>query len=339
MATISRLDIRPALINSSCAWASGKGQLQELYNSEFTGAVTTRTATLEGFAEDSGMHTVAFSAESTSSVNSYGYSPHPLSSYLSWVETILRSKDASKPIIISITSSKPSELAEMVEAIQQLRRRLGDADGEASRIGIELNTSCPNIEYAPPPAYNPDALNPILAVLAAAFWSDRTLTIGLKLPPYTYSTQFTDLLGVVAGLSRSIDDERYNPIAFFTCTNTLGSSLLFAEQTLAPPADSDFSGDGSDVPASARSPFALPTPLGGLAGEAIHAFALGNVFSFAQLLSNSPDASLRRIALVGVGGVTTPAAASRMRRAGACVVACATLLGREGVSAFQTLSA
>lgn len=58
MTIIHRLKISPPLINSSCAWASDGKQLQELYSCEYTGAVTTRTATLNGFAENPGIHTV-----------------------------------------------------------------------------------------------------------------------------------------------------------------------------------------------------------------------------------------------------------------------------------------
>ena len=53
MVNINRIRIDPPIINTSCAWASEFAQLEELYNSPYTGAVTTRTATLSGFAEDS----------------------------------------------------------------------------------------------------------------------------------------------------------------------------------------------------------------------------------------------------------------------------------------------
>lgn len=53
MVHINRICIVPPIINSSCAWSSEFAQLEELYNSPYTGAVTTRTATLGGFAEDS----------------------------------------------------------------------------------------------------------------------------------------------------------------------------------------------------------------------------------------------------------------------------------------------
>ncbi|EJD04414.1 FMN-linked oxidoreductase [Fomitiporia mediterranea MF3/22] len=333
MATIHRLHISPTLMNSSSVWASEEKQLKELYECQYTGAVTTRTATLKGFPENYPTeHTMAFSSESLSSVNSYGYSPHPLSQYLLWVESLLQNKKSTKPVVISITSSSPSELRNMVHAVQQLRQKIGDENGESSRIGIELNTSCPNIANAPPPAYAPTALSPLLAVLAMAFWTDRTLTIGLKLPPYTYSTQFTDMLSLIASLSRDIDGERYNPIAFLSCTNTLGTSLLFTEQALPAGHERNSTKD------EGGSRFALPTPLGGLAGEAIHALSLGNVYTFSKLISSSGDVAVQRISVVGIGGVTTPAAVARMRNAGAKVVASATLFGREGIRAFELLS-
>ena len=53
MVDINRIRIEPPIINTSCAWASELAQLEELYDSPSTGAVTTRTATLSGFAEDS----------------------------------------------------------------------------------------------------------------------------------------------------------------------------------------------------------------------------------------------------------------------------------------------
>ena len=53
MVEINRIRIEPPIINTSCAWASELAQLEELYNSSYIGAVTTRTATMGGFVEDS----------------------------------------------------------------------------------------------------------------------------------------------------------------------------------------------------------------------------------------------------------------------------------------------
>ena len=273
-----------------------------------------------------------FTSTTNSTLNSYGYSPHPLKSYLDWVYTLLttRTPDGApptKPVIISITSARADELAGLVTAIQKLRSciKAANASGTSELVAIELNTSCPNIKDAPPPSYNFPSLIPLLEVLAAVFRGDPSLTIGLKLPPYLYRTCFHDAIATVASFSRQVNGVTQNPFAFITCTNTLGSSLLFTDQITSAPASS-----------SAISP-ALPTPLGGLGGEAIHPLALGNVYTFAQLLSQHADEAVRRIVIIGVGGVTSPAAAQRMFRAGAQVVECATLLGQQGMLAFQAI--
>lgn len=283
MVGINKIRIEPPIINASCAWASELTQLEELYHSPHTGAVTTRTATLDGFAEDSS-HTVVFGYASASTLNSYGYSPHPLSSYIRWIGSILSRGTTSKPFIISITSGSVDELSQMVEHIQKLRRTLGDCDERTpSRIAIELNTSCPNIIGKPPPAYSFTTLFPVLGVLAQAYRTDRTLTIGLKLAPFVASFQFEEVVKSVASFSYDPENgDRTNPFAFFTCTNTVGNSLLFAHQTTAPP-----------VARNEMDEYALGPILGGLAGEPIHALSLGNVYSFAKLLETHEDRAVQ----------------------------------------------
>lgn len=108
----------------------------------------------------------------------------------------------------------------------------------------------------------------------------------------------------------------------------LGSSILFEDQTTP----SNFEKPAQDFE------FAVPTIYGGLAGEFIHPLSLGNVHRFSSLLGSHPDPQLRGIVVIGVGGVTSSAAALRMVRAGASLVACATALGVHGVSAFEGLA-
>jgi dihydroorotate dehydrogenase (fumarate) len=283
---------------------------------------------------------VALTKESITSVNSYGYSPHPLATYLDYVGVILSSAAGGpiKPFIISITSPSPISLASMLDSIQGLRAKFRDDEGTTSRIGIELNTSCPNIKGSPPPAYNMSGLTPILDVLAQYFWRDPTLAIGLKLPPYTYSTQFDELVRTISAYSRpdpSDESRRLNPFAFLTSTNTLGQTLFFAEQATVP---ANANATSTSTPVLLPCEFALPTVLGGMAGEALHPLALGNVYTLRRLLDAHDDPSVRDISIIGVGGVTTRAAHVRMRRAGAAIVACATILVREGAGAFEKLS-
>src|SRR5277367_1977491 len=191
--------------------------------------------------------------EQLASLNSYGYSPHPLSVYLEWILTIIsadRLTSCKKPFILSITASEPTELSSMLDVIQHFRSQVEDAAGETSRIAVEINTSCPNIEGSPPPAYDFPSLRPILQVLSEHFRRDTTLTLGLKLPPYVYRGQFEDVVKEISTFSWKEDDGQVkNPFAFFTCTNTLGSSILFTSQTIDP--------------SNSASPFALQPVLGG----------------------------------------------------------------------------
>lgn len=278
---------------------------------------------------------VVFTSSSTSTLNSYGYSPHPLCSYLDWVYTLLTTTTSTcsaskKPIIISITSADVNELAEMVTSIQELRRRLKDSATIAGSVvdlstlvAIELNTSCPNIKDAPPPAYNFPAMQPLLHVLADAFYADPTLTIGLKLPPYLYATCFKDVVSIIASFSCKSPVSPMNPFTFITCINTVGSALLFSNQV-----------QGTS---SSDANLALPMALGGLGGEAIHAIALGNVYNFSLYLKESTNPAIRDIVVIGVGGVVSSAAVDRMLKAGARIVGCATFLGQFGVAGFDTL--
>ena len=207
----------------------------------------------------------------------------------------------------------------MLNTIQGLRA----ADqGWRSRIAIELNASCPNIPTRPPPSYDPagSALVTLLDVLAEYFERDNTLTTGIKLPPYVINTQIADVIQTIGAYSRAdpASGASVNPIAFLTCTNTLGNSLVFGDQV---------EGTLGESPS-----------VGGLAGEAIHALSLGNVHAITKLLAESEDPALRDIVVIGAGGVTSPEGVARMHRAGAKVVGSATLLGKLGVAAFELLS-
>ncbi|KAI0935790.1 hypothetical protein AcW1_000217 [Taiwanofungus camphoratus] len=346
MAQMHTLEISPPLLNSSCLWASDLDQLRELYGSPYTGAVTTRTATLRGYKEDTS-NAVVFARDTLATLNSYGYSPHPLSQYLEWVGMLLTAPSSKKavtmrrkPIILSITASNPADLSEMLKHIVAFRARLhselsSSESDAATLVALELNTSCPNIPSAPPPSYHLPALRPLLDVLAEEARSDPGLTLGLKLPPYPDVTRVTE---VVACLSEytfvNQAGEKQNPFAFLTCTNTLGGSLLFTQQAFASLSTST----PTSSPTATDTIFALPPALGGLGGAPLHPLALGTVLSFSRALAMHSDPAVRAIKLIGVGGVVDCAAAARMRAAGACAVGCATLLGKEGVRAFEILS-
>jgi hypothetical protein len=62
MVQINSIHVSPPLLNSSCAWSSDLAQLKALYDSPYTGAITTRTATLSGYMENH-THTVRLLAD------------------------------------------------------------------------------------------------------------------------------------------------------------------------------------------------------------------------------------------------------------------------------------
>ncbi|EMD41605.1 hypothetical protein CERSUDRAFT_110176 [Gelatoporia subvermispora B] len=328
-------------MNSSSRWASQPAELDVIYASPFAGACACRTSTLNGFVETAdNTHAFLKPEGSVSSINSYGYSPQPLQYYIDYTRTILTTKGAdgkmpAKPIFISITASDPQDLDEMVTRIQVLRTELrkfyeskpaGVVVDPSTLIAIEFNTSCPNIPNSPPPAYDIPRLSPFLEILRQAFRADNSLILGLKLPPYSDSTMPAEVvreLEKYSTLTQLPDRTPISPWAFLTCTNTLGNSFAPESQLIRPGGNVSNNGEGLQ---------------GGLGGDPIHFLALGNVRAFAQALNQSPDTAMHDVRIIGVGGVTSRAAADRMRDAGATVVACATLLGMKGVEALAELA-
>jgi dihydroorotate dehydrogenase (fumarate) len=174
----------------------------------------------------------------------------------------------------------------MMEIIQEFRRSLRNAlattsqdqaqsDSEAtttpanSVLAVELNTSCPNIPGHPPPAYDITTLTQLLLVLASSYQSDPTQIIGLKLAPFVHRGQMEDIVEAISGLT---DDQGRNPIAFLTCTNTLGGCVMFADQVKRTVGDAK---PRDDVDGDRKVKMALPTTFGGLAGEPLHFLSLG----------------------------------------------------------------
>lgn len=301
-----------------------------------------------------------FTADGKSTLNTYGYSPHPLSSYIKWVRELLNDElpfafgeseaARSKPVIISITTGLPAELDDMLAEIQVLRNELRMSVGSegleksdpAALVAVELNTSCPNIPGKPPPGLSFASLTPLLDVLASAVRADPSLTIGLKLPPYPDASRAAEIIDHLSKYVYSVKGEERSPFAYLACTNTLGSSLLLADQ-IAPErtqmAPLPLGTAASKSPARERTSLdpALPLVLGGLGGALIHPLALGTVFAVSNVIASSTQTAIRSIGVIGIGGVLDAAGARRMRHAGASAVACATALGTKGVSVFEEI--
>lgn len=343
----SKLEIFPPLLNSSSPWATTVEQIQELYDSDYTGAVTTRTSLLEGFHHDPDIHQHVFfpaghsatrtdipegdasaktipDAVATSSLNTYGYSPHTLSEYLGFINEIVGQRHLGtstirkKPFIISVTGS-PDEIA----LAYALMANAAEMD-EDLRLAMEVNLSCPNIDEKPPPAYDEAMLKEYLEAVSDSKSTyrgrmagpDSVPKVGIKLPPYTWKGQFEMVVNQLVE-AKSSEPGEGSVIDFITCTNTLGSSLVM-DTALEPTLKSE-----------------AGTGMGGMAGAAIHPLSLGNVATFRKLLDQHEDTE--NIMIIGVGGVEDNAGMERMRKAGAEAVACATALGRHGAGIFEKI--
>ncbi|GAA6001496.1 hypothetical protein JCM10207_006695 [Rhodosporidiobolus poonsookiae] len=312
------------VFNSACPWASSEADLQALWDCPHTSAVTTRTCTLNGFADDASRHQVTFFGPSAqSSSNSFGYSPYPLEQYLAWIRSFLKTasmeKKRTKRVIVSVTGPL-DETEKMLVVLQKFAKEQGIV------VAVEFNASCPNFRGHPPPAYVEAELLSFLSLLAKH--ASPTLKVGVKLPPYTYDGQFD---AVVRALTSVKGGGKEHPVSFLTATNTLGQGLVFGEQIVEVESSSVAQKKKDDL-------FALPGGWGGLAGAAIHQTSLGNVHRLSMLLNASDDARLKTISLIGVGGAHDAASVERYRRVGASAVACATALGREGYAVFEKMA-
>lgn len=265
------LEINPPLINSSNPWATTLDDLRALHACPSIGAVTTRTSLYNGFDHSPEKHVFKFfdvkSLESSptsdgitqnASLNSLGYSPLPLPTYLQFIRKISdeQPKPSSKGFIISVTGS-PEEIGKCYSLIAVIKLHV------KFPLAMEVNLSCPNIPDKPPPAYSKDAIvsyiDEIQGAIDLADYLPR-IPVGLKTPPYTHSAEYQGLIGALESTaSRSPGGNSL--LSFITATNTLGSCLVV---DLSP-------GSG---PGGTSGPISvLPgTGIGGMAGAPLREF-------------------------------------------------------------------
>ncbi|KAH8162284.1 hypothetical protein CIB48_g5970 [Xylaria polymorpha] len=327
------LHIDPPLFNSANPWATTLEQLQDLYRCASTGAVTTRTALLDGFPHDEEAHR-----------------PIPLGGYLGFIRQIDEDVNAEKkgegetgkrkPFIVSVTGT-PDEVAECYRRVARCAREI------SIPLALEINLSCPNIPGKPPPAYSGEALRGYVRRVAEVMREESrknrdgeagggeekekgkrrgfAIPWGVKTPPYTHAGQFDMFVSALRDCAIALPSEdRYGvvpicPLTFVTATNTLGSCLLLGESDEG----------GSKDPLSP----VLPGPgIGGLAGAPLHPLALGNVATLRRMLD--ADSATAPVVLLGIGGVADADGFRRMRAVGAVAVGVGT---RSGVGEYGNL--
>jgi len=332
-------------------------QLQELYDSSYTGAVTTRTSLVNGFPHDSNVHQFAFydpatlsasapnkdqagTQDTRASLNTLGYSPVPLNEYLGFIKQIsdglgdIPRTAHHKPFIISVTGSV-KEVVECYKLIVSHQRSVRMV------LAMEVNLSCPNIPGKPPPAYSSASLLEYLSALKKDIARQLEpletshphkghvhVPIGVKTPPYTYHDQFQAMVDALLQSAKAEPSHLPCPVSFITATNTLGSSLL-----LTPQVENSTTAPHSVFHHTLNS--ATGTGIGGLAGAPLHPLALGNVYTIKGMLFQHTE--LEQIQIIGVGGVEDVSGYNRMRAVGAAAVGVGTALGRKGVKIFEEI--
>lgn len=349
--TTGRYDfnIIPPLLNSANPWATTYEDLLALFECPNTGAVTIRTSLLAAFPHEPAIHQYTFFAPSagqstttitalgrpnevrpgeTSSLNTLGYSPISLDSYLQLLSKlresesftqVMQQRETCKPFIVSVTGTA-NEVATCYEKISAMYNSMkSEGRGEDTVLMMEINLSCPNIPDKPPPAYDftilKEYLDAVSSKIAELGDKSQKIPVGIKTPPYTYHGQFASL---IQALEKS-GEVRDCPISFITATNTLGSCLVLDEQLKPALASGNSIGTG------------------GMAGDALHPLALGNVKTLRRLLDISESPAIRRIVIIGIGGVSDSSGHRRMVSVGADYVGVGTALGREGVSIFDKI--
>lgn len=275
----------------------------------------SRSHTVSGHSTEAHSHQGTITSDSVSSLNTLGYSPFSVHEYLEIIKNLLLSlqleDSPTKPIIVSVAGSA-AEVLDHYRSISRLQLEMKQTHNISARFLMEINLSCPNIGK-PPPAYSKDELSRYLIPLVSADpGGTGNIAVGIKTPPYTYQTQFDEL---ISALLESSKDRC--PVSFITATNTLGSSLVLSESLT--PALNSATGAG----------------IGGLAGSALHPLALGNVATIRRMLD--AHELLQHVEIIGVGGVGDVAGYERMRAVGAAAVGVGTALGMEGVAVFERI--
>ncbi|KAF7549738.1 hypothetical protein G7046_g8253 [Stylonectria norvegica] len=316
------LEIYPPLLNSATPWATNLENLDAIFTSPSTGAVTTRTSLINGFDHQQDRHQYLFfnpatntpdhgsssspdlplghTAAATASLNTLGYSPIPLDGYLDFIKRLASShQKLRKTFIVSVTGT-PDDIQACYARIEAVANDL------PFPLAMEINLSCPNITGASPPAYDGAVLSKYLDGLPLS----PNLAIGIKTPPYTYHGQYATLIETLRPAASSI--------SFITSTNTLGSCLVME--------------DGADGTLKPQLPY---SGIGGMAGSVIHPLSLGNVATIRTMLDAVPE--LRHVQIIGVGGVRDGQGYRRMRAAGAYAVGIGTAVGKQGPVVFERI--
>ncbi|KAH7030753.1 uncharacterized protein B0I36DRAFT_322383 [Microdochium trichocladiopsis] len=369
------MDISPPLLNSANPWATTLSDLRELWACPHTGAVTTRTALLGGFAHDGQRHRFclfdaarfgsvsassdrervsAAAGESSSSgsstiesggmnasLNTLGYSYHTLDEYLGFIADIVTTTEP-KP---SSSSSSPP-----LPGSKKSKWFIVSVTGSPSDVA-ECYRRIARLQ---------DKLSPSSSSARLAMEVNLSCPNIPDKPPPAYSGDaLREYISAVAAVTAELEGSPASPPPpppWGVKTPPYTFAGQFA-QLMSALRVGDGNGDakspvsfvtatntlgsclvlGSPQTSSqTTSSPALPgAGIGGMAGAPLHPLALGNVATLRRLLDEHP--STRHVGVIGIGGVEDAAGYRRMRSVGASAVGVGTALGAKGLAVFEEI--
>lgn len=250
--TLAGIPLQTCLYNASGPRSGNATVLHKICASAATGAVLSKSATLQPQAGNPQprIHHAEFA-----SFNSEGLPNNGVDYYIAAenIDEILGTSD--KPYIVSLSGKTLEDNLKMIQAI---------ADVKNPKIAaIELNLACPNIIGKPIIAYDVPQCRDILKEVTRVVNKNKHLPpLGVKLAPYLDFVQLADIAKLM--------NEYKAVVKYVVSINTLGNALcldMVAQQPVI----------------SSNAGFA------GMSGPAVHYTAVANVRQLRNLLDPAID--------------------------------------------------
>jgi len=195
--TIAGVRFSSCFMNAAGARCVTREELEALGRSG-TGAIVTKSMTLEPRSGNPEPRYYAFASHASGSINSMGL---PNLGYQAYARLIPELRRFGKPVIASVAGLKEQDFLEIASFIDKSRPDL-----------IEVNLSCPNIPGEPQIGYDFEASEHLLKQVRPLI----SVPMGVKLPPYFDPAHHDKISRVL---------ERVH-VDFLSLVNSVGNGLV-----------------------------------------------------------------------------------------------------------------
>ena len=197
---IGKLELETCIYNASGPLCTNQEELVKLFESNYTGAVLSKSCTLEPRI---GNELPRYYQTKNATINSTGLANL---GYQEYIKMSYQFSKYSKPYIISVSGLSLDDNLQIISAIEN----------EDYINGLELNLSCPNIIGKPQIGYDFDAVDETLRKIFEKYHNLNQF-FGLKLPPYFDPIHYDIMADII---------RKYPDIDFLTCINSVGNGLI-----------------------------------------------------------------------------------------------------------------